>query len=66
MILSRVTHDIASNTLEAVWTQPITDYSGTITGYEQVKCKNYSSPQKIDFETDLGVDAAKYIILAGW
>lgn len=66
MILARVTHDISSNTLEAVWIQPILDYSGTIIGYEQIKCQNYSAPQKIDFQTALGVNANKYILLAGW
>ena len=66
MILARVTHDVSSNTLEATWQQAKLDVNGTLIGYEPVKCRNYSIEQKLDFQTDLGINAPKYITLAGW
>lgn len=67
MILARITHDISSNTLEAVWHVPVYDIDGiTVMYYNPVKCRNYSIEQKLDFNTDLGASALKYTTMAGW
>lgn len=59
--LAFVTHDLQSNTIEAVMCEP------TDTEIKRVSCINYSIEQKDQFIADLGADvAAPYIALAGW
>lgn len=58
--LASVTHDLLSNTLEAVMCE------NTETAIVRVSCHNYSIEQKDQFIADLGAEAAKYIALAGW
>jgi hypothetical protein len=58
--LATVTHDIQSNTLEAVWLELVGEQ------LERIKCRNYSVEQKDEFLTDCGEDGQKYVILANW
>jgi hypothetical protein len=64
MNLATVTHDIASNSLEAVWLVEVLDTDGNITRLDRVKCQSYSSEQRADFVADTG--APQYADLAGW
>ena len=64
MILANVTHDISSNSLEAVWLVKVLDTDGNITRLDRVKCQSYSSEQRADFVKDTG--APQYADLAGW
>lgn len=66
MILQSVTHDVSTNTLEVVFVEHILDTAGVVVEIKRVSCTNYSAPQKLDFETAVGVDAAKYVFMAGW
>lgn len=66
MILATVTHDIKSNTLEALWLDEIRDEAGEVVAYEQVKRRNYSAEQKDEFLSDCGEGADKYTQMAGW
>lgn len=66
MILATVTHDIISNTLEALWLEEIKNETGELMGYERVKCRNYSAEQKDEFLADCGAGADKYTTMAGW
>ena len=58
--LATVTHDIQSNTLEAVWLELVGEQ------LERIKCRNYSVEQKDEFLADCGKDGQKYVILANW
>lgn len=58
--LASVTHDTQSNTLEAVFCE------NNGVEVKRISCKNYSQEQKAEFEADIGIDAAKYILMAGW
>ena len=63
--LAAVTHDIKSNTLEATWLEEVLDADGvTILSLTRKKCRNYSQPQKAEFDADTGTTA--YRTLAGW
>lgn len=64
MILSSVTHDIASNSLEAVWLVEVLDVEGNVIRFDRAKCQSYSSEQRADFVADTG--ESKYADLAGW
>ena len=64
--LAFVTHDTRSNTLEATWLQPLMDLDGNVTELRRVKCRNYSSEQKAEFEAQCGPGSEKYTALAGW
>lgn len=64
--LAAVCHDIKSNTLEATWLQEILDDNGDLKELKRVKCRNYSSEQKAEFEVDCGQDSVKYTTMAGW
>lgn len=64
MILSSVTHDIATNTLEASWLELKMDADGKPISYERAKCQSYSSEQRANFVADTG--APQYADLAGW
>lgn len=66
MIFATVTHDIASNTLEAMWLGEIKNEAGEVIGFEPVKRRNYSADQKDDFLADCGEGADKYTLMAGW
>ena len=48
-----VTHDLKSNTLEAVWLQEVFDSNNVLTALNQYKRRNYDSTQKTDFLNDL-------------
>lgn len=61
--LSAVKYDVKSNTLEASWITEAIDTEGTVVSLPISKCKNYSSDQVSDFNTDLGPDATKYVSL---
>lgn len=63
--LSTVIHDIASNTLEATWVEEIIDAEGNAET-RQVKCRNYSAPQKAEFLADTGDEGKQYVDMAGW
>ena len=65
-ILSAITHDIRSNTLEATWLGEVTDPHGNVLGYPVVKCRNYPAEQKEEFLADVGADGQKYVVMAGW
>ncbi len=58
--LATVTHDINSNTLEALWLEQ------TETELKRVKCRNYSEDQKQEFLDDTAPDGQKYVDMAGW
>jgi hypothetical protein len=58
--LASVTHDISSNTLEALWIQD----DGI--SLNRVKCRNYSADQKDEFLQDCGDLGQKYVLMAGW
>lgn len=58
--LAFVTHDLLSNTLEAVMCE------NTAVEVKRISCMNYSIEQKDQFIADLGAEAAKYIAMAGW
>ncbi|CAB4172721.1 hypothetical protein UFOVP1470_28 [uncultured Caudovirales phage] len=71
--LSTVTHDIKSNTLEAIWLEEVLDVDGNLVELKRskggpadrpVKSRNYSSEQKAEFDADTGT--TKYSELAGW
>ena len=62
--LAAVCHDIKSNTLEATWLEEVLDADGVVTEIKRSKCRNYSQPQKAEFDTDTGTTA--YSTLAGW
>ena len=62
--LAAVCHDIKSNTLEATWIDEIKDAEGNITELKRVKCRNYSSEQKEEFDAD--TETTKYSAMAGW
>lgn len=64
MILSSVTHDIATNTLEASWLELKADAGGKPVSYERAKCRSYSSDQRAEFVADTG--SPQYADLAGW
>jgi hypothetical protein len=64
MILSSVTHDIKSNSLEAVWLVEVLDVDGSVVRLDRVKCQSYSVEQRADFTSDTG--APQYADLAGW
>ena len=64
--LAFVTHDTQNNTLEATWLQLVNDMEGNPLEYRRVKSRNYLPEQKVDFETDCGPAAAKYVTMAGW
>lgn len=58
--LAVVSHDIGSNTLEALWLEP------SEAELKRVKCRNYSVEQKAEFLADCGAAGQKYVDLAGW
>lgn len=62
--LAAITHDIKSNTLEATWLEETLDSDGNVLSLTRSKCRNYSQPQKAEFDADTGTTA--YSILAGW
>lgn len=62
--LAAVTHDIKSNTLEVTWLEEIFDLDGILKELKRVKCRNYSSEQKDEFNSD--TDTTKYADMAGW
>lgn len=62
--LSTVTHEIKSNTLEAVWLEEVLDADGNVSELKRHKVRNYSAEQKAEFEAD--TDTTKYSALAGW
>jgi hypothetical protein len=66
MRLAFVTHDIKTNTLEALWLGNVIDADGEIESFKIVKRRNYSAEQKAEFEADLGEAATKYVTMAGW
>lgn len=66
MFLASVTHDIASNTLEAVWLEEVLGPDNAPVSYARVKCRNYSAEQKAEFEADCGAGSDKYTLMAGW
>lgn len=66
MILATVTHDIASNTLEAMWLDEIKNDAGEVIVRQPVKRRNYSADQKDEFLADCGDGADKYTLMAGW
>lgn len=59
-------YDEINNTLEATWLAEVLDANNVVTGYIPVKCRNYSSTQKVDFITDTGLAGQKYVTMAGW
>jgi hypothetical protein len=59
MYIATVTHDIQSNTLEAIWLELVGEE------LKRVKSRNYSQDQKDEFEADVE-DGAKYTALANW
>jgi hypothetical protein len=66
MFLATVTHDVASNTLEAVWLEEVVGEDMEVISYTRAKCRNYSSEQKVEFEADCGPESSKYTLMAGW
>jgi hypothetical protein len=64
--LAFVTHDVATNTLEAAWKKQLFDENNEPTELVFTKRRNYSAPQKAEFETDCGVGSDKYTLMAGW
>ena len=58
--LATVTHDINSNTLEALWLQ------NDGVQLKRVKCRNYSADQKDEFLSDCGEAGQIYVVLANW
>ena len=62
--LAAICHDIKSNTLEATWLEEILDADGVVTEIKRSKCRNYSQPQKAEFDADTGTTV--YSTLAGW
>ncbi len=62
--LAAVCHDIKSNTLEATWLEEIKDSDGKLIELKRVKCRNYSSEQKAEFDAD--TNTTKYSELANW
>lgn len=64
--LAFVNHDTQSNTLEATWLEPVSDADGNVIELRRVKCRNYSSEQKAEFESDCGAGSEKYTLMAGW
>jgi hypothetical protein len=62
--LAAVCHDIKSNTLEATWLEETMGADGKLTELKRSKCRNYSSEQKAEFDTDTGTTI--YSALAGW
>jgi hypothetical protein len=64
MILQSVTHFIESNTLEAVWINPVLNEGGEVERFDRVKCRSYSHEQRAEFVSD--TNAPQYADLAGW
>jgi hypothetical protein len=64
MILASVSHDIKSNSLEAVWLVEVLDSDGSVLRLDRAKCQSYSIEQRADFVADTG--APQYADLAGW
>lgn len=55
--LTAVIHDLKTNTLEATWRDE---------NNVQVRCHSYSPTQRDMFIADLGADADRYLVVAGW
>lgn len=55
-----VTHETKNNTLE------VTVLQETMDRVERVSCTSYSREQKADLIAAIGIDADKYILMAGW
>lgn len=66
MRLAFVTHDIKTNTLEALWLENVIDADGEIESFRIVKRRNYSAEQKAEFEADCDGLGEKYTTMAGW
>lgn len=64
--LASVTHDIKSNTLEALWLEETLDGQGNVTDIKPHARRNYSPEQKSDFLADTGDAGLKYVNMAGW
>lgn len=64
--LSQVTHDIKSNTLEAIWLEEVYGLDSNLVETRRYKCRNYSQEQKDEFLNDCGPDSEKYTIVANW
>lgn len=62
--LASVNHNITSNTLEVKWLNEILRDGEVISSIPHRG--SYQVEQKAQFVADLGVEADKYIALAGW
>lgn len=58
--LAKVLHEVPTNTLE------VTIMENTGVELRTVLCRNFSAAERAEFEALLGVDAAKYVLMAGW
>ena len=62
--LTRVTHDVKANTLEATWVDEVLE-NGVVVRFNHSN-RNYSQEQSAEFAAHVGVDAQKYMTMAGW
>ena len=67
IFLAQVTHDINSNTLEALWKKnTFADDNVTVLECVNVRRENYSPLQKDTFLSDCGEAGQKYVTMAEW
>lgn len=64
IFLAAVTHDIRTNTLEAVWLEEVLDHEGAVVDFKRVRCQSYSAEQVAEFNADTAT--TKYAEMAGW
>ena len=65
MILNYIKHEVRTNTAEVSWVDVENDSEGSPVREVQVKCQNYSQPQKDDFLAEVE-GAAGYVAALGW
>lgn len=65
MILNYIKHEVRTNTVEVSWVEIENDSDGNPVREVQVRCQNYSEPQKADFLAEVE-GAENYITALGW
>jgi len=63
-VIIAVRHVVAANTLEVHSVTEVLE-NGAVIGSNRTD-RAYMPEEKVDFELDMGADAAKYLTLAGW
>jgi len=63
-VLQSVRHNVTANAFDVKWINEVIQ-DGVVVSSIPHRC-SYGEDRKAQFEFDLGVDAARYVAMAGW